>query len=224
MWRNILAVILLPSLTAAQAAQSEPSAPPAPEQTTAIPSAKPRPKYQPFAFYDGIRRGTTEDVAVQLFPSGFVTTPKAPVAGIVPLQLDLQPAPGLSVTKLRYPKTRTRKFKTYPEGIPVAGYLRILMKVRADDNADLGRHVINGKLTFQPLQWNSTLGEVQQVDVEIPLTVVEHSAHVRKATWPVAHTPIGWMIVIIVLLPIEIPLVAIYYSVCALEGPGNCPD
>jgi len=224
MWRSIFAVILLPSLTAAQ---TQP-VPDAPADTYHPPSqAMPRPPlpaYLAFTFYDGIRRGTEEDAAVQLTLSGVVTTPKSPVSGIVPLKLELQPAEGLTLSAFRYPKTYPQKFSFRAEPVPVAFRPVIHFKVRADRTAALAPHVITGKLTFQPIHFDSTLGPVQQLEVAFPITVVEHNAKVRKSTWPFQHMPVGVLIALILLAPLLIALVLPFYLICAVEGPRNCPD
>jgi hypothetical protein len=91
MWRSILAVILLPSLTAAQS-QSVPTAPAGASNPPSLAAVRDsEPKYQSYTFYDGIRRGREEEVVIGVSVPGFVTTPKSPVQGIVPLKLDLEP-------------------------------------------------------------------------------------------------------------------------------------
>lgn len=227
MWRNLVAVILLHSLMAAQAEQA-PSAPPGQSAEPAPKASDPsHPKpatYRQYAFYDAIRRGRSEEVAVQCLVRGFVTTPQSPVSGIVPLTLELEPAEGLTFSKFLYPKPSFQKVNFQPEPIPVARLPLIRFSLHADDSAALGPRVLNGRITFQGIHVDSGLGPVQQMDVLIPITVVEHDAKVSKAPWPFPHTPVGLLVVMIVLLPVLIPLMLIYYPICALVGPQRCPD
>jgi len=222
MWRSIFAVLLLPSLTAAQSgnvpsAQTDVSGP------KAFPKAsRPRPIYDAYGFYDGIRRGTAENVAIRVAPEGFLTTPRSPVPGIIPLKLDLDPIEGLTVSKLRYPKAYNLNAKFHPNPIPIARMDPIQFKVRASQKAPLGLHVLTGKLTFQPVHFDSTVGPAQQVDVMIPITVVEHDAKVQKQPWPMTHTPVALIVVMIVLLPVLIPLIVPIYLICAAEGNPGC--
>ncbi len=73
-----------------------------------------------------------------------------------------------------------------------------------------------GKLTFQVVvpYDGSTPAPVQQLDVKIPITVVEHDAHIQKANWPVRHIPVGLIVVMIILAPLLI----------AILGPDLSPD
>jgi hypothetical protein len=94
MWRNILALVLLPSLAAAQTPGGEASAAPQPEPHQSAPTNSSRdsgrttgPTYQTYTFHNAIRRGRQEEVAISLSPQGLVTSPKSPVSGIVPLTL-----------------------------------------------------------------------------------------------------------------------------------------
>ncbi len=220
MWRSLLAVILLPSLTAAQT----PATPPAPvvastPQTNAHPL---KPKYQAYTFYDGVRRGTQEDIAIRLTLSGLVTTLKSPVTGVVPLRLELQPAEGLTFTAVRYPETYARKLSGQADPVQVASWPMIQFKVRADRNATPGPRLLAGKLTFQPIHFDSTVGSVEQMDIGIPITVVEHNAKVQKERWPIAHTPVALIVVMIMLLPVLIPLIVPIYLICAAEGNPGC--
>ena len=212
MWRSILAVVLLPSLAAAQnpdrgapaATHSEPQQA-SPTNSSRAPGRTTGPTYQTYTFQDAIRRGRREEVAISLSPQGLVTSPKSPVSGIVPLKLELQPADGLTFSAFRYPKTQRRKVKFQAEPVPVLWWPQTFFKIRADPTAALGVHTLQGKLTFQVIDYNlSRVGPVQEMDVQIPITVVEHDAKVQKATWPENHLSAGQIILIIVLLPVEI--------------------
>lgn len=227
MWRNLVAVLLLHSLMAAQVEQDWPAQPGRSEHSAPKLSEPTKPKpatLHQYTFYDAIRRGTREEVAVQVSLSGFVTIPSSPVAGIVPLKLELQPSEGLTFSKFRYPKTFKQKVTFQAEPIPVTWMPVIRFKLHANDSATLGVRILNGKLTFQPIHLDSSLGPVQQLDVAIPITVAEHDARVNKTQWPYPHMPVGVVVALIVLSPVLIPLALVYYPVCALLGPQRCPD
>ena len=225
MWRSLVAVLLLHSLTAAQAQQDRPVPPVRPDESTPKLSERARPKpasSRQYTFYDAIRRGRSEEAAIQLSVSGFVTTPQSPVAGIVPLKLELQPSEGMIFSKFRYPKTMARKVNFRPEPIAVAWMPFIRFQLKADDSAALGARVLSGKLTFQAIRMDSSLGPVEQLDVLIPITVVEHDAKVSKAEWPFPPTafdnPDHDKLVLLLFLPILLPLMMLEWLVCGVTG------
>jgi hypothetical protein len=223
MWRSILAVILLPSLAAAQtqtpSVPADTSSPP--QRATPRP---PQPSYRPYTFYDQIRRGTQEDIVIQLSPQGWVTSPRSPAPGIVPLKLELQPADGLTVSSFRYPRTQRRKVKFQAEPVPVSRWPETSFKIRADRDAALGLHTLKGKLAFQVVDYGlSSVGPVQEMDVQIPVMVVERNAKVQKASWPAGRLSAGMIVLIIVLLPVEIPIGLLLLAGCAVS-PRSCPD
>jgi hypothetical protein len=152
MWRSIFAVILLPSLTAAQS-ETTPSAPEDASSPARQTTAASQPSYEPYLFHNQIRRGTQEDALIRLSVQGLVTSPRSPVPGIVPLRLELRSADGLTVSSVRYPKTRRRKVKFQSEPVPVSGWPETSFKVRADKTAALGLHTLQGKLTFQVIDY-----------------------------------------------------------------------
>jgi hypothetical protein len=231
MWRKILAFVLFPSLAAAQNPGIEvPAAPQpeAPQATTVNPGPDQRrptgPTFEKYTFYDAIRRGRKEEALIRLSPQGFVTSPRSPVQGIVPLRLELQPADGITVSAFRYPKTQPRKVKFQAEPIPVSGGPEIFFKIRADESAELGVHTLQGKLSFQVIDYNgSGVGPVQQMDVQIPITVVEHNAKVTKK-WPIHHMPVALMVVfIVVIIPVAVAALP-FYLICLAATKGNCAD
>lgn len=232
MWRTVFTLILLPSLTAAQtvaqtAAQSaQVAANPSPQSQDVKPrhsewNAAPRRTYQPYTFYDNIRRGTAEEVAVEVFLNALVATPKAPLAGVVPLNLELQPEQGFTFSEVRYPKARKQKVSYQSKPVPVAGSPEIRFKLHAAADTPVGLHVLRGRLTFQPI--DATLGtdSLQQVDVEIPINVVEHSAKVNKQ-WPYTHLPIAAWVVLIALSPVLIALWLPLNLICTMAGSNGC--
>jgi hypothetical protein len=225
MWRSILAVVLLPALAAAQNPGSEVLAAPQSESHQASATNPGRnlgrttgPTYQTYTFHNAIRRGRQEEAAIRLSPQGLVTSPRSPASGIVPLKLELQPASGLTVSALRYPKAQRRKVKFQVEPVAVSWWPEIFFKVRADETAAPGLHTLQGKLTFQVIDYNGTsVGPVQQLDVQIPMTVVEHDAKVQKANWPENHLSAGMIVLIIVLLPVAVALMP-FYLICMSAG------
>ena len=222
MWRSILAVILLPSLTAAQT-QTAPSATPNSSNPALQVTPASQPSYHPYTFYNRIRRGTAEDVAIELFPAGFVTTPTSAVPGIIPLNLELLPTKGFIFSKLRYPKTYNLSARFHSNPIPVAAEDPIQFRVRAGRTASLGSQILTGKLTFQVVHFDSSVGPVEELNVEIPITVVEHNAKVQRASWPAGRLSPAMIVLIIVLLPVEIPVALLILAGCAVS-PRSCPD
>jgi len=225
MWRSILAVLLVPSLAAAQAQQTTSTgAEQFPPQSSAAAAPTPA-KYESYTFHDGIRRGTEEEVAIQWWPGGFLTTPKSPVKGIVPLQFEVQPAEGLIFSKFRYPKAYPQSFKFHADPVNVVSYPSIRFSVRADPNAALGARILIGRITFQVIRLDSSVGPAQHFDVPIPVTIVKHDAPVRRVvTWPYPHHSAGFWIGLILLAPLLIVVAAPFYLICSIEGPRRCPD
>jgi hypothetical protein len=231
MWRSILAVILAPVLAAAQTAQTEgvpaiPSQPGKPSLSApAVAKHPPASTYKPYAYYNGIRRGREEEALIQLSPNGLVTTPKYAARGIVPLKLELESADGLTVKDFRYPKAAPRRVQFQTDPVQVASWPTIRFKIHADKDAALGPHLLKGKLTFQVIPYDgSAPAAVQQLGVQVPITVVEHDAKVERAAYPFPHTPAAEVVLVIVLLPVLIAIALPYYFICSLEGPQRCPD
>lgn len=229
MWRGIPAVILLPWLAVGETNFNTPSFPP--QQTPAAMkplSRHPSPRqYEIYTYYSALRQGTREEVAVEA-TADFVTIAKSPVAGIAPLKLELRPAEGLTFGKLGYPKAYPR---AYPRTVnsqsmrmKVARRALIRFTVHADATASLGEHVVKGRLTFQPIRYDSSVGPVQQLDIEIPVRVVARHAEVSKNQWPVPHTPPALIVVMVVLSPVIVPFALLYHAVCGVEGSQRCPD
>jgi hypothetical protein len=225
MWRALSAVVLLPTFTAAQsevaataeAVQSQPS--------SAVATGPTKPAYRSYSYYNEIRRGTTEEIAVQIASPGLVTLSQSPVPGIVPLQLELQTAEGFTIDKIRYPKTSKRKLALQPEPVRVASaWNPIQFKLHVDRSAALGTHTLVGKMTFQTINGVKGVGEAQEVDVQIPITVVEHDTKVSRSEWPIHRLPVWGVVLLIVFSPVLIELVIPLYLICAVEGPRNCPD
>jgi len=223
MWRSILTAFLLPALVLAPAAAQNTPPPPRPEPTQARRS--PKPVYQPYTYYDGLRRGRTEKIAVYISADGLVTTPTSPVSGIVPLHLELQPEEGLSFGKFRYPTANKVAVQFQPKPVLLARESWIQVELHAAPNAVIGWHVLKGKLTFQPVDLHSGVGPVRQVDVEIPINVAEHNAHVTRAKWPIyqpmpAAEKVGLIVLAVPLAVVAMPI----YIICLAATKGNCGD
>jgi hypothetical protein len=223
MWRVICAVVLLPSLTAAQ---SEVAAQAVQTQPSSVAPARPsKPAYRSYTYYKEVRRGTTEDIAVQIAVPGFVTLSQSPVPGIVPLRLELQMAEGITIDRIRYPKTSKRKVSLQAEPMLVAStWDPIQFRVRVDRSAALGTQMLIGKMTFQAINEVKGAGEVHEVEVQIPVTVVDHDSKVSRGEWPIHKLPVWAVVLLIVFSPVLVAVAIPLYLVCAVEGPHNCPD
>ena len=227
MWRSILATFLLPSLVPSLAAAQTTPPPPPPELPAPLVQVNrpPKPLYHPYTYYDGLRRGRTEKIAVDVSASGFVTTPLSPVSGMVSLNLELQPEEGLSFGKFRYPTANkvTVQFQSQPVLFARESWIQV--ELHAAPNAALGLHVLKGKLTFQPVELHSGARPVRQVEVEIPINVVEHNAHVARAHWPIYQPmPTAEKVGLIVLIaPLAVVALPIYF-ICLVATKGNCGD
>jgi hypothetical protein len=226
MWRALCAVVLLPSLMAAQSevgavAQGIPS------QGGGLAETGPsKPLYSSYTYYNEVRQGTAEDVAVELAVPGFVTLSRSPVPGIVPLRLELQPSAGFTIGKVRYPKTFKRKlpFQAEPVRVTTATWDPIQFRLRVDRNVAPGTHTLVGKITFQAIDGVKGVGAIREVDVQIPIMVVRHDAKASRGTWPVRRMPVAVVVLLIVLSPVLIPLVLPIYLICLASGPRTCPD
>ncbi|HUA16983.1 MAG TPA: hypothetical protein VMG31_16940 [Verrucomicrobiae bacterium] len=219
MWRSTLALILIPALAAAQS-QPLPAAHPQPRPTSTWP-----PTYRSYTYYQQIRQGTAEEVVVELMVPGWVSSPQKPAPGIIPVKLELDPAAGLAVTALRYPKPYTAKRPGMPLPLPLVSGVAVPIhfNIRAAKTAALGARVLTGKLTFQAVTKESSATAPQQLNVEIPLMVVDHGARVQKAQWPYTSISRGWIVLLIVLSPVLIPLGLLLMTVCSLtRGEPAC--
>lgn len=216
MWRAIVAVVLLPALTAAQA----PPGNSALEQHLAA-SSSASPKAVAYLSLSELRQGTDEKVAVSFDRSpGFVTSPRSPVQGIVPVSLELQPAEGLTIGPRDYPKAFGYRFRFQTQPVPVFQFpwQTIVFQLGATRDAAPGQRTLAGKLTFQTVS-DTGASELQQIDVQIPVTIVKHKAKVaRSDSFPrqeTGHLSPAWIVLMIVLAPIVIPL---WILSCTLGG------
>jgi hypothetical protein len=154
-----------------------------------------------------------------------VTLPQSPVPGIVPLRLELQTVEGFTIDKIRYPKTTKRKLALQPEPVRVASaWNPIQFKLHVDRSAALGTHTLVGKMTFQTINEVKGVGEVQEVEVQIPVTVVDHDAKVSRSEWPIHKFPVWAVVLLIVLSPVLVAVAIPAFLICAAVGPRNCAD
>lgn len=225
MWRALCAVVLLPSFTAAQSEVAATSPAVQSQPSSAAAAGPTKPAYRSYTYYNEIRRGTTEDIAVEIAVPGLVTLSQSPVPGIVPLRLELQPAEGIAIDRIRYPKTSKRKLAFQPEPMRVAStWSPIQFKLRVDRSAALGTHTLAGKMIFQVINGVKGVGEVQEVEVQIPVTVVDHDTKVSRGEWPIHKLPVWAVVLLIVFSPVLIAVAIPLYLICAVEGPRNCAD
>jgi len=228
MWRSCWGLILLPSLTAAPAApEVHPEVSPqianlilyGPPHSTPAPTAS----YQGYTRFTAIRRGSGEDVGILLTIGGFVTAPSSPVTGIAPLKVEFEPLDGFTINEVHGPKVWKSDFKFQGETIQVSAAPYVQFRIRADRNAPLGTRVLKGKFTFQKVPMDgSAAGPIEQVDVQLPLTVVEPNAKVRKADFPYGPMP-GWQAFLVVAaIPVLIVVMIPLLILCTLTG--TCPE
>lgn len=221
MWRSLIVVVVLHSLLAAQSAPTQAT----PERIglpngTGLSNTRQQ-EFHSYTFYDRVRRGRSEKVVIKLPDLTLVTTPASPVPGIIPLDLRLQPEPGITVRKLRYPKAGKQNVLFQSTPVMFAREEWIQFAVVIAPNASVGQHVLKGKLIFQPVDLKSGAGLMEQVDIEIPIRVVEHDAKMHRNEWPIYHMPTGVIILLIVLSPILIALSPLIIM-CGLSETGGC--
>ena len=225
MWRALCAVVLLPTFTAAQSEVAATAQTVQSQPSSAAATGPTKPAYRSYTYYNEIRRGTTEDIAVQMAVPGLVTLAQSPVPGIVPLRLELQTVEGFTIDRIRYSKTSKRKLAFQPEPIRVADtWNPIQFKLHVDRSAALGTHTLVGKMTFQTINGVKGVGEVQEVDVQIPITVVEHDTKVSRSEWPIHRLPVWAVVLLIVLSPVLLAVAIPAFLICAAVGPRNCAD
>jgi hypothetical protein len=240
MWHKILTSLLLAAVTQSQMmavtgisqtpAAQIPSAnqtqleaaPPPPVPVARIfPDANgesPVPATTSFQRYDRLRQGREEEIAVLLCRpmqshSFCPLIPASPQAGLVPVTLELKPEAGFTV---RY--RRGGKFLVQQRGAAVqtSRGLAFRLKVRAETNAPLGEHRLEGKLTFRSVNLDG-IWETGQVDVVIPITVVEHDAHVLDRS---EHEARRFFLALLT-SPIWVPILLLWVVTCEID-PDDC--
>jgi hypothetical protein len=95
-------------------------------------------------------------------------------------------------------------------------YLRVNFKLKASKTAPLGEHLLHAKVTLQSIS-DSGLLPSQQIEVQLPVTVVDHYAEAKNAKtsrFDAGGTPI----LIWILAPLLIPLIVVTAIVCGIRG------
>jgi hypothetical protein len=128
----------------------------------------------------------------------------------------------LTFGKFKYPKVQPRHLKFRPEPVSAAVAPIVRFQVRAVPDAPLGPHLIKGRVTFQAIHNDSGPGPVEQIDIQIPVMVVEKDAPVHKVAWPFYSMPIGMWIGLILLAPLLLAVLP-FYLICVWAA-RSCPD
>jgi hypothetical protein len=95
---------------------------------------------------------------------------------------ELQSRDGISLSDIKYPRTQKHRFAFGPGKLAVNPPGESLMKfrLRSDPKAPLGRHPPPGKISFRAIT-DTGITAPQQLNVQIPLTVVAHDAAVGRS-------------------------------------------
>ena len=173
---------------------------------------------------DVLRRGTDETIAVVVEGAGFVTSPRSPVAEVVPITLQLDEADGLTFSAIDYPKPYKHKFSGRQEPVPVFQFpwQQLRFKLRAAPDAALGIYELTGRILLQSVSEKGP-AQVQEISVQIPVTIADRNAQVRRTssfpsqnrTPPWNDMPLG---IKIVLVPLLVPLTIVEGVVCFARG------
>ncbi len=158
------------------------------------------------SYYEVLPRGHEETIAVVPYvpqnkygccPSG---SPNQ--KGLVPIQMDLQPVPGLDVRyRVGHHYVRLENPVSVPFG---AGQKFMLLKVAARPETTLGMRHLPVRFTFRTVH-DGQLSELQSMDVPVSLKIAEHDAKVEKADWPLDH-PVRNGVVNTLLFPVKLPV------------------
>ena len=218
MLRSFIAILLLPSLTVQTVVPGAGAFP-----ATVSPSEE-SPKALSYRSFNQLRRGTEEKVAIVVEGAGFLTSPRSPEPGVIPLTFELQPAEGFTFEAIDYPKPYKHKFAFRHERIAVFQFpwQQLEFTLRAAPNLTLGVHALTGRLTFQ-IVGDGGVSALQQVDVRIPITVVERNARVDRSHYyprqdrvpPWNDMPLATKLVLVPALPVLFLLSGL---VCVARG------
>ncbi len=219
MWRSVIALVLIPSLSSAQTiAGSTPQGTEPAQQPTP-------PYYRAYTNYERIRPGSDEKAAFSFnLNPGAVPSHRSSGGGIVPLRLELKGDIGLSVTDIDYPMGYDRSFQFRRGTINVlGGTICIQFKVKAARDVKPGAHVIHGQLIFQQVS-DSGLIHPELIEVELPVEVGRQGQMIVASDWPFSEsgkkqasdTREKWTLV--ALAPLLIPLFFIASIVCMISG------
>jgi hypothetical protein len=215
MWRNVcvsvLAALLL--LTPTESASLEEYPPGLPHEP---PASAVAPTSRHFTYYTELRRGSTELAAIIVSLPEYVTSPRSPVSGVIPLKLELQSSDGVTAKDFNYPATAKRSFSFLPQRVPVIVFTDVLINFRvcADKSAALGPHTMKGKVTFQVIS-DVGVSSVQQMNIQLALTVVEHDVRVQRTEWSHGQVTATQRTLLIIFEPV---IVAAWIAICI---PGS---
>ncbi len=217
MVRILTALVLLVAVVSAQTSTVS-------EQQPRNSSSKPATKVKVYHSLTALTRGSEEEIAIGVEGNGFLTSPRSPVHGIVPITLQLDPAEGFSVGAIEYPKPYKQKLAAWRDPIYVfrSPWQQVGFKLRAAPGAALGVHVLSGRMLFQFVS-DSGLAEVEQIAVQVPVTVTNQRASVhRTGDFPTTDhmQPSGDMPLWakIALAPLMVPLLFVMGIVCFARG------
>lgn len=169
------------------------------------------------ARYGKLRRGRTEEIAIHLEHSQSIclscSSGQNSRAYVNMLSLEIEPAQGFSV-QFSYDG---RHFRSQDKGkiVQTRGGGAIVAKLKAGKNVPLGEYALKGKLSFEVVERDKHSAP-QQVEISIPVTVVDHDAPIVKSNWNYAPFPshkLRTTMAIILLGPLLLPalLVIVLY-------------
>ncbi len=217
MLRKIVALVLIRCIAQAQT--------PTPLQDVAKPAQAAEQKLADLnitpvttARYGKLRRGRIEELAIHLERSQTTCpgcTPGQNRQPYVQMQsLEIEPAKGFSV-QFSYDG---KHFRSRNKGniVFTKGGAVILAKLKAQKDLGLGEYVLRGKLWFQVIGKGRNSGP-EQVEILIPVTVVDHDAPIVKSSWryaPVPGHPLRTTVATILLGPLLLPAVLVIILYC----------
>jgi hypothetical protein len=142
------------------------------------------------ARYGKLRRGRSEELAIQLESSPGICPGCTPGQNSHPYiqmhWLEIDPAQEFSVQYSydgKHFRSQSRGNIVFTKGGPV-----IVAKLKAKKDLGLGEYVLKGRLEFEVIGRGRNSG-AQQVEISIPVSVVEHDAPVVNSSWPYAPLP-----------------------------------
>ena len=215
MWRNLFASVLvaLLLLTPTDGASLEEYPPGLRHEPPASAAA---PISRQFTYYTELRRGSTELAAITVSLPEYVTSPRSPVSGVIPLKLELQSSDGVMAKDFNYPATAKRSFSFRQQRVPVIVFTDVPINFRlsADRSAALGPHMMKGKVTFQVIT-DAGVSSVQEINIQFALTVVEHGVRVQRTEWSHSQVTATQRTLLIIFSPV---IVAAWIAICI---PGS---
>ena len=202
MWRNVFASVLvaLLLLNPTEGASLEEYPPGLRHEP---PASAVAPTSRQFTYYTELRRGSTELAAITVSLPEYVTSPRSPVSGVIPLKLELQSSDGVMAEDFNYPATAKRSFSFRQQRVPVIVFTDALInfRVSADKSAALGPHMMKGKVTFQVIT-DVGVSSVQEINIQFALTVVEHDVRVQRTEWSHSQVTATQRTLLIILSPV----------------------